>query len=103
ISLTRGGSGATRSITRTAAARMRSTSSVASRCRSSSARSTAAATLLSVNEVAVLGPGGLAPDIQQFAGPLPFFGFVPFEEHPRQVDLVRLGRSVGQPERNAAK
>ena len=38
-SLTRGASGATRSITRTAAARMRSTSSVAPRCRSSRARS----------------------------------------------------------------
>src|SRR5271166_3071686 len=99
MSLTRGGSGATRSITRTAAARMRSTSSVASRCRSSSARSTAAVTLLLVwlegNAPTVLGAGGLAPDVQQFAGPLRILGLVVLEQRPCQVDLVRLGRPVG--------
>src|SRR6516165_5644309 len=103
MSLTRGGSGATRSITRTAAARMRSTSSVASRCRSSRARSTAAATLLSVNELTVFGAGRLAPDVQHLARPVSVFGVVALEEHPRQVDLVRLGRPVGKTQRDAAE
>src|SRR5262249_3705277 len=102
MSLTRGGSGATRSITRTAAARMRSTSSVASRWRSSSARSTAAATRLLANEVAVFGEGGFPADIQHFAGPVALFGLVALEQRPRQVDLVRLGRPVGQTQRDAA-
>src|SRR5438445_10152249 len=102
MSLTRGGSGATRSITRTAAARMRSTSSVASRWRSSSARSTAAATLLLVNEFTVFGAGSRTPHVQHFAGPVAILGLVALEQHPRQVDLVRLGRPVGQTQRDAA-
>src|SRR5437763_1591945 len=101
MSLTRGRSGATRSMTRTAAARMRSTSSVASRWRSSSARSTAAVTRLLVNELTVFGPGGSAPDVQRFAGPLRLLGLVALEQHPRQVDFVRLGRPIGQTERDA--
>src|SRR5947209_14940245 len=103
MSLTRGGSGATRSITRTAAARIRSTSSVASRWRSSSARSTAAVTRLLVNELTVFGAGGLSPNAQHFAGPLCIFGVVPLEQHAGQVDLVCLRRPIGQTERDAAQ
>src|SRR5271170_7660819 len=103
MSLTRGGSGATRSMTRTAAPRMRSTSSVASRWRSSRARSTAAVTRLLVNELTVFGAGSLAADVQHLAGPITAFGLVALEQHSGQVDLVRLGRPVGQAECNTAQ
>src|SRR6202000_2984070 len=95
MSLTRGGSGATRSITRTAAAKMRSTSSVASRWPSSRARSTAALTRLPLaglvgNGLTVFGADRLAADVQHLAGPLPALGLDVLEQHPGQVDLLRL-------------
>src|SRR5437588_11635106 len=108
MSLTRGGSGATRSITRTAAARMRSTSSVASRCRSSSARSTAAATRLVAaplmgNGLTVFGADRLTTNVEHLAGPLRAFGLDMLEQHPGQVDFVRLGWPVGQSQCDAAQ
>src|SRR6185437_12588634 len=103
ISLTRGGSGAARSMTRTAAASMRSTSSVASRWRSSSARSTAAVTRLEVNELTVFGARGRAPHVKHLAGPVTFLGLVTLEQHPGEVHLVCLGRPVCQTQGDAAQ